>query len=348
MMEIREKIREWYHINKRPLPWREISDPYQIWVSEIILQQTRVIQGMDYYHRFLERFPNLESLAIAKEAEVLKVWEGLGYYSRARNMQAAAKYILHERKGVFPETYKEMMKMKGVGPYTAAAVSSIAFHEPQAVVDGNVQRVISRLFGIEEVPGTYTSSSRIQAEAYSLLDQEDPGNHNQAVMELGALVCTPTSPDCSSCPLQQDCVAYLQNRIAELPLRNKPGKRRRRYFHYLVIQDREAIWIGRRTGKDIWEGLFEFPLIETTRPYSTKSLRATSEWLNLFGSTVQALQVTGPFRHILSHQEIIAKFYHLNEPPDLVLEGYKKIKLGRMDPYPLPKLILNYIKRKYS
>jgi len=346
-MEIREKIKEWYLINKRPLPWRKISDPYRIWVSEIILQQTRVMQGMGYYYRFLERFPNLGSLANAEEAEVLKIWEGLGYYSRARNMQAAAKYILNQRQGVFPDSYAELMKMKGVGPYTAAAVSSIAFQEPRAVVDGNVYRVLSRLFGIEEPAGVYTASSRIQAEASRLLDHEDPGNHNQAVMELGALICTPTSPDCNACPLQQDCVAFQQNRISELPVRNKPGKRRRRYFHYLVIQDGDAIWLGRRKGNDIWEGLYEFPLIETRRSYSIKSLIGTYDWINIFGSLKQAVEISGPVKHLLSHQEIIAKFYQIDKPLDFRHEGYEKIEIDQLVQYPMPRLILNYLNKEY-
>jgi len=194
-MKIEEKIRDWYLSNRRYLPWRESNDPYQIWVSEIILQQTRVMQGLEYYHRFLDRFPDLESLARAEEAEVLKVWEGLGYYSRARNMHAAAKYVYHEKGGNFPASYSEMLELKGVGPYTAAAVASMAFSEPRAVVDGNVHRVLSRLFGIREAPGNYGKSSRILREAEKMLDREDPGIHNQALMELGALVCTPLNPD---------------------------------------------------------------------------------------------------------------------------------------------------------
>ena len=284
-MEIRKNIRDWYHSHKRPLPWRETTDPYQIWVSEIILQQTRVIQGMDYYLRFLAKFPDLECLARADEDEVLKIWQGLGYYSRARNMHAAARYIYNNKEGIFPSTYPGILELKGVGPYTAAAVASLAFGEPRAVVDGNVHRVLSRLFGIEEAQGGYRISSRIAKEAEKLLDQEDPGTHNQAIMELGAMVCTPAQPDCRECPVQNHCVANLQNRTAELPVRSRPVPKRRRYFHYLVVQNGNGIWIGPRKEKDIWQGLYEFPLIETTRPVSSRSMLNSGIWSTILGRT---------------------------------------------------------------
>lgn len=346
-MEIRDKIKDWYLINKRPLPWRKIRDPYRIWVSEIILQQTRVMQGMDYYHRFLERFPDIRSLALAEEAEVLKVWEGLGYYSRARNMHAAAKKIHSELEGIFPETYSDILDLKGVGPYTAAAVSSIAFNEPRAVVDGNVHRVLSRLFGIEEPANGYSTGSRIARKASELLDHEDPGMHNQAVMELGALVCTPASPLCPACPLRDDCVAFALNRTGELPLKTKKIIRRKRYFHYLHIQDEEGIWLGRRKDKDIWNGLYELPVIETSRPFSSKSIRESEAWSALLGSPIQALNVTRPIKHNLSHQEIYAKFYLLNENPlnALAQRGYEKIRMQDLERYPVHKLIQNYMNK---
>ncbi len=302
---------------------------------------------MDYYHRFLEEFPDLESLAKAEEAVVLKVWEGLGYYSRARNMHSAAKTIFHNLDGIFPASFNELMKMKGVGPYTAAAISSMAFNEPRAAVDGNVHRVLSRLFGIEEPAGSYTASSHILKAASDILDEGDPGTHNQAVMELGAMICTPTRPACSSCPLQNDCIAFQQDRILDLPVKSKQIKRRKRYFHYLYISDEEGIWLRRRQEKDIWEGLYEFPLIETSRPYSAESLYGTGGWSALFADKQNPVlvsgQIVGPVKHVLSHQDIFAKFYTIDEPLEFRPEGYEKVKLDQLDRFPLPKLITKYL-----
>ncbi len=342
-MKIEEKIRDWYLSNRRYLPWRESNDPYQIWVSEIILQQTRVMQGLEYYHRFLDRFPDLESLARAEEAEVLKVWEGLGYYSRARNMHAAAKYVYHEKGGNFPASYSEMLELKGVGPYTAAAVASMAFSEPRAVVDGNVHRVLSRLFGIREAPGNYGKSSRILREAEKMLDREDPGIHNQALMELGALVCTPLNPDCPACPLTTDCVAYLQNKADELPLRARPATKRKRYFHYLVLLDNGSIWMGPRMGRDIWQGLYEFPMIETPDAVSAGTLVRSDAWSALIGKHSTPTSVSKPVKHILSHQEIRAVFYQIRGNGQLSLQGYEKIRMQELGRYPVSKLISNYL-----
>lgn len=346
MVEIKQRIRDWYKWNRRLLPWRETNDPYRIWVSEIILQQTRVNQGKHYYHRFLERFPDLESLARAKEDEVLKVWEGLGYYSRARNMHAAAKYVFHRKEGKFPGSFSEILDLKGVGPYTAAAVASMAFHEPRAVVDGNVHRVLSRLFGIEEAPGNYRNSSRILQEAEKLLDREDPGTHNQAIMELGALVCTPAQPDCPSCPLQDLCHAHKNDRTAELPVRSRPVSRRIRYFHYLVISNGHGIWLGSRKSKDIWQGLYEFPLIETARAVSTESLIKTEAWSAFLGRPgIKPSKVSGPVKHVLSHQEILASFYQICMDRSFSLSGFEKVGATELDRYPVPKLIGNYLDR---
>ncbi|MFC2115298.1 A/G-specific adenine glycosylase [Bacteroidota bacterium] len=345
-MEIKRKIGEWYLANKRSLPWRETKDPYTIWVSEIILQQTRVAQGMDYYHRFLGRFPDLESLARAEEYEVLNVWEGLGYYSRARNMHEAAKHIYNNLDGNFPSSYSGILELKGAGRYTAAAVASIAFGEPRAVVDGNVHRVLSRLFGIEEAPGFYGKSSRIVREADKFLDTEDPGTHNQAVMELGAMICTPSQPDCRVCPIREHCIAHLQNRTADLPLRSSPAPRRKRYFHYLLISNENGIWIGHRKKKDIWQGLYELPLIETSRPVSPSSMTKSDEWSSLLGRKgVAAQKVSHIFKHLLTHQEIHARFYHIRDDDLnlLPLSGYKKLGFQDLKHFPFPKLISNYL-----
>ena len=346
MREIREKLRDWYLRNRRQLPWRETVDPYRIWVAEIILQQTRVAQGRDYYLHFLEKFPNLESLAAASEEEVLKVWQGLGYYSRARNLHASAGYILREKAGVFPGTYTELLELKGIGPYTAAAIASMAFSEPRAVVDGNVHRVLSRLFGIAEVPGLPGPSSRIVQAAGKLIDRDDPGTHNQALMELGALVCTPRQPDCLSCPLKMHCMALQENRIPELPVRTSPPLRRKRYFNYLVIHKGDCLWMGCRKTKDIWKGLYEFPLIETSRNVSPGTLTGTREWMDLFGrQNVYPCKVSGPFRHLLTHQEILAKFYRIQSDESLELPEYEKVCDGELHRYPVPRLISKYLDR---
>lgn len=346
---VRDKIRDWYLKNKRPLPWRETRDPYHVWVSEIILQQTRVVQGATYYHRFLEKFPDLKSLALASEEEVLRIWQGLGYYSRARNMHTAAKYVYRNLSGTFPRSYTEILGLKGVGPYTAAAVASIAFHEPRAVVDGNVHRVISRLMGIEESPEGYRASSRIVEEAVKLLDPEDPGTHNQAIMELGALVCTPRQPDCRACPLREDCFAFNNGRTADLPLRAVPGSKRKRYFNYLVVINNCCLWLGQRKEKDIWQGLYEFPLIETARRISPGSLVKSADWIKLLGRQIRPETVSKEVRHILSHQEIHARFYRIHLGNDNVktfsLQGFQKINRGEIDRYPVPRLIGSYLEK---
>jgi A/G-specific adenine glycosylase len=344
--EIRKKLRLWYQASGRQLPWRETSDPYRIWVSEIILQQTRVEQGRDFYRRFLERFPDLESLARSEEEEVLKAWQGLGYYSRARNMHEAAKQICRNGDGKFPVTYPGLLALKGIGRYTASAVSSIAFGEPRAVVDGNVHRVLSRLFCIAEAPGTYKASSAVLKAAEELLDRNDPGTHNQAVMELGALICTPRRPGCTGCPLRDHCLAYAQGRIEEFPVRTRAPHRRKRYFNYLVVRSGQCLWMAPRKGKDIWKGLYEFPLIETPAKVSSLSLVRTRAWRELFpGNGHIPGEVTGPFRHILSHQEIHAWFHLLPSRESDSLPGYVKVCPADLDRYPVPKLISNYLDR---
>jgi A/G-specific adenine glycosylase len=342
-MKIQEKLRTWYLVSRRSLPWRETTDPYRIWVSEIILQQTRVVQGLDYYYRFIRTFPDIRTLAGADEEKVLKVWEGLGYYSRARNMHAAAKFIIDKLGGVFPDNYKDLLQLKGTGPYTAAAVSSLAFGEPRAVVDGNVHRVISRLYGIDEPPEGYGSSSEIVRKAAGLLDESDPGTHNQAVMELGAMICTPSRPDCQACPLNADCFAFIQDRIGEFPARPRAIKRRKRFFHYLVIRGPHGTWMNRRRNKDIWQGLYEFPMIETDREVTVADLMKSPDWTEILGSPVTPDKVSKTVKHILSHQEIHARFYHIPEQHTIGPDSFKPVEDGLLKDLPMPKLILNYL-----
>ena len=284
-MNFTKILAKWYDKNKRDLPWRRTKDPYRIWVSEIILQQTRIEQGWDYYLRFLEKFPILRALASAEEEEVLKLWQGLGYYSRARNMHAAAKEIMNLHQGIFPKTYEEIRKLKGIGDYTAAAISSIAFGIPSPVVDGNVLRLFSRFFGIRDPVDTQKGKTTVLEKAKELISPEHPGDFNQAIMEFGALQCKPT-PDCKTCPLKPGCVAFQQNRIAEFPVKSKKQRQRTRYFHYLFIitgkGKKRSVFLKKRTGNDIWKNLFDFPLIETEKAVSHKKLILLKEWNDLF------------------------------------------------------------------
>lgn len=344
-MEIREKIKAWYLSNRRSLPWRETRDPYRIWIAEVILQQTRVQQGREYYRRFVGRFPDLKSLAGAEETEVLKVWEGLGFYSRARNMHTAARQIYNNDKGNFPDTYTEILKLPGVGSYTAAAVASMAFAEPRAVLDGNVHRVLSRLFGIRESREQSPSTSRIFRKAEGLLDAADPGTHNQALMELGALVCTPRQPSCRSCPVRDHCVAYSRGLTAILPARPRKIKRAKRYFHYLVIRGANTVWLGQRRAKDIWQGLYEFPLFETPGPASAKRLAGSRPWSLFLGPGKFPDRVSRTDTQVLSHQEIYASFYQVPDEGQKVPPGYTRVAVEELNRYPVPKLIGRYLNK---
>ena len=251
--------------NKREMPWKGEKDPYKIWISEIILQQTRVQQGLAYYNRFIEAWPNVKSLAKAKEQEVYKLWEGLGYYSRCRNLIASARYINDELDGRFPDTYEDILSLKGIGDYTAAAIASFAFNQPYAVVDGNVFRVLARFFGIQTPIDSTEGKKLFRSLANELIDKNNPAEYNQAIMDFGAVVCKPVLPLCSECPLQKKCVASQKNLVSLLPVKEKGIKIRQRFFNYLVVEHGDKIYIRQRTEKDIWQNLYEFILIETDR-----------------------------------------------------------------------------------
>ncbi|MBN3581418.1 A/G-specific adenine glycosylase [Algoriphagus aestuarii] len=333
----------WYGLNPRELPWRGTKNPYKIWLSEIILQQTRVAQGMPYYHKFVKNYPTVKDLALAPEEEVLRLWQGLGYYSRARNLHSCAKYIHFELGGKFPETYTGLLKLKGVGSYTASAISSFAFGEAKAVVDGNVFRVLARYFGIE----TDIASSKGKKEFETLADQlipiDQPGEYNQAIMDFGSRQCTPTNPDCSTCPLSQNCFAYSQNLVKELPVKIKKLKIKERNLHYYVIKcGDEWVWKKRGSG-DIWEGLFDFPLFEKEKvndPYHFESLE---------GKEFQAFDKK--YRHILSHQKLNATFSQVEIPKKnyekladwCEKQGFLLVNEEKIDYLAKPKLIVNFL-----
>ncbi|HAD96020.1 MAG TPA: A/G-specific adenine glycosylase [Cryomorphaceae bacterium] len=302
------ELKKWYDHHKRDLPWRKTNDPYLIWLSEIMLQQTRVAQGLPYYHKFTERFSTISELALAEDDEVMKLWEGLGYYSRARNMLHAARFVHHKREGVFPHTYQEIRELKGVGDYTAAAIASMAFGEAYAVVDGNVYRLLSRFLGIDTPVNSSAGKKEFAQAADEMLDCEDPATYNQAVMEFGALQCIPRKPDCGHCVLRSGCEAYKTGRVEELPVKLRKKYDRKRYFHYLMIASQDHVLVERREGSDIWKHLFQFPLIETQRPLEMEALLAEVGLPDGF----EVREYTSLAPHKLSHQTIYIHVLKLN------------------------------------
>lgn len=307
-------IRTWYQKNGRHLPWRETSDPYKIWISEIILQQTQVKQGLNYYQRFIRKFPDVQALANASENQVMQQWQGLGYYSRARNLHLAAKTIVTEYNGLFPQTYKKILKLKGIGTYTAAAIASIAFGEPRPVVDGNVYRVLSRLF-MADIPIDRTEGKKyFEKKASELLDQKSPGTHNQAMMELGALICRPASPICRECPVSAFCKAAAHGKQTLFPVRSKKISRKKRWLHFLIISQNGQTVVQKRTENDIWKGLYQFPLIETKKYSSSDTIRKRLKKTLPDGIRIEK---THQEKHLLTHQELNATFYNLVCPKNV-------------------------------
>lgn len=307
----------WHAGHRRPLPWKGERDPYRVWLSEIILQQTRVEQGLPYYERLIAAYPTVEHLARAPLDDVLKHWEGLGYYSRARNLHAAARHIAFERGGVFPNTFEEIRALKGVGDYTAAAIASFAFDLPHAVLDGNVYRVLARFLGIETPVNTPEAHKRFSALAQQLLDPTHPGAYNQAIMDFGAQHCRPRQPLCHQCPLAVHCVAFQQGRVADLPRKNPPAPRQQRFFLYAVFQKGDAVWMQQRSAGDIWANLYEFALWETDALPQEPARIAPQVAAHFFSDTSKiAFQgVFGPYRQTLSHRIVHALFYVFEVPP---------------------------------
>ena len=338
-MNFGNNIIKWYEINKRDLPWRLTNDPYKIWLSEVLLQQTRVDQGIGYYNRFIEAYPTVQDLANAKEEEVLNLWQGLGYYSRARNLHFAARQIVNEFMGDFPKSYKEILKLKGVGDYTASAIASICYHEPVAVVDGNVYRVLSRFLKVSTPIDSTEGKKEFKNIAMDLIVGHNPNQFNQGVMELGATICSPKKPKCEECPLNEACMSYAANEMLEYPIKSKKIKQRVRYFNYLVISDGNHFYIEQRLGKGIWENMFQFPLIETDEELT--------EWEDkIEGVTLE--KVSLPIKHILSHQKIFAKFWEFRVTKSSFnsLSNWLKVTEEDLEHKPIPKLIDNYISKR--
>lgn len=355
-MGFSDEIMGWYAQNQRQLPWRGTNDAYRIWLSEIILQQTRVAQGLPYYQKFVDKYPDVVAFANAPEDEILKLWQGLGYYSRARNMHAAAKTVASEYGGKFPPSYTEILKLKGVGKYTAAAIASIAFNEPVAVVDGNVYRVLARYFGIDE-PIDGTKGQKLFFElANQLIDTNYPAIYNQAVMEFGALYCKPQNPDCGNCIFATTCKAFKDKTVAQLPVKAKKTAVKTRYFNYLFIDKEGSTYLQKRTNKDIWLNLFEFPLIETQAALADKN--ALLEHVDfekiINGQAVKFIRKSYHTVHKLSHRDIDAVFWHIGVEPLFLINNSLifEVGLGTLHQYGVSKLterfISEYIEKETS
>jgi A/G-specific adenine glycosylase len=337
----------WSDEHPRDLPWKDEKDPYLIWLSEIILQQTRVVQGKSYYLRFKEHFPTVHHLAEASEQEVLKLWEGLGYYSRARNLHATARYVSETLGGRFPETYDGLLALKGVGPYTAAAIASFAYGLPHAVLDGNVFRVLARFLGLEEPIDSSKGKKRFARLAEEMLDKSQPGIYNQAIMDFGATACTPRKPACTTCPIKESCIAFQNKQVEDFPVKAKKLKRKTRYFNYLVLSHEDQLLIRKRTEKDIWQNLYDFLLWETARLVEKKKPDG-SEWkeLPLDVESMKYLRRSKPFRQTLSHQQIIAVFWEFEASTPLHLKegSLQTVSRSSLKKYPFPKIVDWYLK----
>lgn len=341
----------WYKQNGRELPWRTTKAPYAIWLSEVILQQTRVQQGLSYYLLFLERYPTLTDVAAAPIDDVLKLWQGLGYYTRARNLHSTAQFIQSAYKGSFPADYKSIRNLKGIGDYTAAAIASICFGEAYPVLDGNVFRVMSRYLCLDEPVNSTQGKKIVMSALTNQIDHDQPGDFNQAMMEVGALICTPKNPDCQKCPLQQHCQAYNQNKVEQYPVSALKKEARTRYFSFLVLEeDKDGLlytYIDKREGGDIWEGLYEFPLVETAKALNPGNLLKNPVVKGLLDGLEPKLVASSPvIRHILSHQILYARFYTLrtnNISATKWLQSRVRVSWNDIHQYPVSRLTEKFL-----
>ncbi len=343
-----KKLLDWFGKNHRPMPWKGEKNPYLIWLSEIILQQTRVAQGLPYFERFKAAYPTIVDLANAPEDEILKLWEGLGYYSRARNLHFTAKDIRDNHGGIFPVEYEDILKLKGVGTYTAAAIASFAYGLPYAVLDGNVFRVLSRYFGIKEPIDTTTGKKIFAKLSQELLAKKRPADYNQAIMDFGATQCVPANPNCKICPLVKSCTAQKEDLINQLPFKSKKLKRRSRFFHYLIINYGNEIWIRKRTEKDIWQGLYEFPLLETEKLLDRKTLERNKEYQGIIPPEAGITRFSTPFSQQLTHQKINALFVEITveKPLGEAPEDWVNISREDLKTYAFPRIIDLYLQDK--
>lgn len=346
-MDFTKKLLHWHNKkNTRTMPWKGETDPYKIWLSEIILQQTRVQQGLQYYEKFMNTFPDIHQLAKAQQKKIFKLWEGLGYYTRCKNLIETAKKIVRDYNGRFPSTYEEIRKLKGVGPYTAAAIASFAFNAPQAVVDGNVQRVLARYFGITAPIDTAAGKNLYAKLALALLDKKKPGIYNQAIMDFGAVMCKPKNPNCTDCVFQKDCMSYKKGWTDLLPLKARSIQKKIRWFRYLIIENADGrIYIRKRTGQDIWKNLYEFVLWESSKLISRKKIAASDFFKKIFHEQKFEISAISEIcSQELTHQTIRGQFVHIRiAKPIQVLGDYILVKKSRLKDYPFPKFITAYL-----
>ena len=343
MSDFANKLIDWYEENKRDLPWRDTKDPYRIWISEIILQQTRVAQGYGYFVRFMERFPDVFTLAEAEEDEVMKYWQGLGYYSRARNLHVAARSIADA--GAFPTTYEGVLALKGVGEYTAAAICSFAYDMPKAVVDGNVYRILSRWLGLDIPIDSTMGKKQFALAADELLDKSRPALYNQAIMDFGAMQCTPASPNCPFCPLVDSCVAFAQGKVDLLPVKQHKTKVINRFFNYIYVRTGDCTFIRKRTGNDIWKNLYEPVLIETDTDFSENTIALVDKLYGILKKRANIFlkPVKLGVKHVLSHRVIHTNFYELILQEDFdTLEGYQKVSIEELHKFAVSNLVYQF------
>jgi len=334
-----KKLIDWYHQNKRDLPWRNTKEPYIVWLSEIILQQTRVAQGLPYFQKFIAQYPTIHDLAQAGEQEVLKLWQGLGYYSRARNLHYTARDIVKNYNGKFPSTYKELLRLKGVGEYTAAAIASFCYNEPVPVIDGNVYRVLSRLKGIETPVNTSEGKKIFKETALKSIDKKHPADYNQAIMEFGALQCVPANPSCKSCPLQDECVAYQTGKVNELPVKLPRVKVKKREMHYFIVRYNDQIILQKRQGKDIWKNLYELPLIEIEEKRKLNDADFKKLYQQFDIEPAKPPRFLQKIRHKLTHRDLEIHFWEVisQKPPN------QSISIHELKIYPMPVVIAKFL-----
>ncbi|MDN5283862.1 MAG: mutY [Mucilaginibacter sp.] len=343
-MNFTDELVQWYLKNKRDLPWRNTTDAYVIWLSEIILQQTRVEQGLPYFYRFVERYPDVSSFAAAHEDEVLKLWQGLGYYSRGRNMLKTAQLVQEQYHGKFPESYDELIKLKGIGEYTAAAIASFSANEAKAVVDGNVYRVLARYFGIYEPINSTIGKKTFQTLANDLLNKQAPGLHNQAMMEFGAMLCKPKNPVCGICPVHIGCAAFISNATNALPVKLKTVKVRERFLNYFLITNGDNILMNKRGDKDIWANMYDLPLIETTSLLPVNELTDLPAVSDIFGAEIKITADIPVQKHILTHQRLYIRLIKTTSKPIKLKTNWFYATVENLHDLALPKAIFILLK----
>lgn len=341
-MSFAQELIQWYHQYKRDLPWRHTTDPYLIWLSEIILQQTRVEQGLPYYNRFAEKYPMVSHFAAASEDEILNLWQGLGYYSRGRNMLATARLVQQQYNGRFPSAYQDLIKLKGIGEYTAAAISSFAANEAKAVVDGNVYRVLARYYGIDEPINGPEGKKIFQQLANELLDHQRPAEYNQAIMEFGATLCKPKKPACGICPLRLNCYAFKHNATTALPVKLKKTKMRTRYFNYLLISNNDRILMHKRGLGDIWANMYELPLIETPTLITPQEVlgQCRESYLPI---KYHIKSISPIHKHVLTHQHLYVRFITLDGVREALPDDYFFTEVKKLKKMALPQIIFIFL-----